>query len=101
MSVVINNDNFENEVLKSDRPVLLDFWASWCGPCSMLSPILEEFAEENPEIKVAKVNVDEAPELAKQFNVMSIPTLFAIKNGVVSNKAVGVKTKKHILSLFD
>ena len=77
--VVINKDNFQSEVIESEKPVLLDFWASWCGPCRMLSPIVDEIAEEHPEIKVGKVNVDEEQELATQFNVMSIPSLFVIK----------------------
>ena len=79
MSVVsINNNNFENEVLKSDRPVLLDFYADWCGPCKMVSPVVDQIASEYPEYKVVKVNVDEQPELASKFNIMSIPALFVV-----------------------
>ena len=78
MPVVITNDNFEAEVIKSKKPVLIDFWASWCGPCRMLSPVVDEVAEEHPELKVGKINVDEEPQLAMQFGVMSIPTLIAM-----------------------
>ena len=100
MSVaVITNENFEAEVLKSDKPVLLDFWAGWCGPCRMLSPTVEEIAAENSDIKVGKVNVDEQPELAQQFNVMSIPMLVAFKNGQAVNSTVGVQPKAAILAL--
>ncbi|MDO5311093.1 MAG: thioredoxin [Clostridia bacterium] len=98
--IVINKDNFQTEVIESEKPVLLDFWASWCGPCRMLSPIVDEIAEEHPEIKVGKVNVDEEQELAAQFNVMSIPSLFVMKNGKVSNQSVGVIPKNQILALL-
>ena len=97
---VISKSNFEEEVLKSDKPVLLDFWAEWCGPCRMLSPFVDEFAEEHPEIKVGKVNVDEENELAREFRVMSIPTLLAFKDGKVVNQSVGVIAKDRILALF-
>ena len=101
MAVInINKDNFELEVLKSDKPVLLDFWAAWCGPCRMVLPIVDEIAAEHPEIKVGKVNVDEQQELAGQFGVMSIPTLVVIKDGQVVNKAVGARSKKQILDLL-
>lgn len=98
--IVINKDNFQKEVIESEKTVLLDFWASWCGPCRMLSPIVDEIAEENPDIKVGKVNVDEEQELAAQFNVMSIPSLFVMKNGKVSNQSVGVIPKNEILELL-
>ena len=102
MSVIeINNENFENEVLKSDKPVLLDFWAAWCGPCRMVSPIIDEIAEENPQIKVGKVNVDEQSELAAKFQIMSIPSLFVIKDGKIANSSVGVKPKQQILKLLE
>lgn len=100
MSVItITNDNFESEVMKSEKNVLLDFWASWCGPCRMVSPIVDEIAEENPDIKVGKINVDEQPELAGAFQIQSIPTLVAIKNGRISDVAVGARDKKSILAM--
>lgn len=99
-AVVINSENFENEVLKSQKPVLLDFWASWCGPCKMVSPIIDEIADQHPEIKVGKVNVDEQPELASQFQVMSIPSLFVIKDGKVVNSSVGAIPKNQILEML-
>lgn len=97
---VITNENFESEVLNSTKPVLLDFWASWCGPCRMVSPIVDEIAQEHPEIKVGKVNVDEQPELAASFNVMSIPSLFVFKDGKVVNQAVGARPKQEILDML-
>ncbi len=101
MSVlVIDKDNFENEVLKSEKTVLLDFWASWCGPCRMVSPIVDEIAEEYPEYKVGKVNVDEQPELASAFEVMSIPSLFVLKDGKIVNSSVGAKPKAQILDML-
>ena len=96
----INQENFQDEVMNSDKPVLLDFWAPWCGPCKMVLPLVEEIAEENPDIKVGKINVDEEMALAKQFRVMSIPTLGVIKNGVVGNTAVGGRPKDAILALL-
>ena len=99
-TIIITKDNFENEVLKSDKPVLLDFWSSWCGPCRMVSPIVDEIAEEHPEIKVCKVNVDEQPELAEKFQVMSIPSLFVVKDGKVTNNSVGAKPKNQILTML-
>lgn len=101
MSVLrITQNNFEREVLNSDKPVLLDFWASWCGPCRMLSPVVDEVAEENPQIKVGKINVDEEGDLAASFGVMSIPTLVVIKNGQVVNQSVGVVPKQKILAML-
>ncbi len=102
MSVVtITKDNFNKEVMESDKPVLLDFWASWCGPCRMVSPVVDEIAREKDDIKVGKVNVDEQRELASAFNIMSIPTLVVMKNGKVVNSAMGARPKKQILSLLD
>ena len=101
MAVInITSANFESEVLHSDKPVLLDFWATWCGPCRMLSPIVDEVAEERGDIKVGKVNVDEQPELAGQFGVMSIPTLLVFENGKLVNRAVGARPKSGVLSLL-
>ena len=94
MSVTtVGKHNFEAEVLKSEKTVLADFWAVWCGPCRMLSPVVDEIAEEHPEIKVVKINVDEQPELAVQFGVMSIPTLVVFKNGQAVHTTVGVQPK--------
>ena len=102
MSVItITRENFNEEIRNSNQPVLLDFWASWCGPCRMVSPIVDEIAEERTDIKVGKVNVDEQPELASAFQVMSIPTLVAIKDGKIVNQATGARPKKQILSLLD
>ena len=101
MSVLhITNENFEAEVLKSDKPVLLDFFAAWCGPCKMIAPILEEIAEEREDIKVCKVNVDEEPALAAQYQVVSIPTLFVIKDGQVVNQSLGARPKPQILEML-
>ncbi len=101
MSVLhITTATFENEVLHSDKPVLLDFWASWCGPCRMVGPILDEIAAERSDIKVCKINVDEQPALAAQFGVMSIPTLVVIKNGQEVNRSVGALPKARILALL-
>ena len=102
MSVItITKDNFESEVLKSPVPVLLDFWATWCGPCRMVSPIVDEIAEESDgSYKVGKINVDEQPELASQFRVMSIPTLVVMKNGKVVNQATGARPKAQILAML-
>lgn len=100
MAINITKDNFELEVLKSDKPVLVDFWAAWCGPCKMLSPVIDEISSEQEDIKVCKINIDEQPELAQQFGVMSIPTLIVFKDGEVVNKTVGVQPKEQILALL-
>lgn len=101
MSVLhITKENFEEQVLHSDKPVLLDFWASWCGPCRMVSPTIDEIASERSDIKVGKVNVDEQPELASAFQVMSIPTLVVMKGGKVVNRTMGAQPKAQILSLL-
>ena len=99
-AINISNDNFANEVIHSDRPVLVDFWAPWCVPCRMVSPILEEIARERTDIKVGKINVSEQPELASQFGVMSIPTMVVIKNGKIVNQAMGARPKGQILALL-
>ncbi len=97
--VTVTNSNFNEEVINSDKPVLLDFWASWCGPCRMVSPIVDEISEEREDIKVGKVNVDEEGELAQKFGIMSIPTLIVMKDGQIANKAVGAMPKENILAL--
>ena len=102
MSVqTVTNDNFDSLVLQSEKPVLLDFWAPWCGPCRMVSPLVDEIADERDDIVVGKVNVDEQPELAMQFGVMSIPTLLVFKNGEVAQQAVGARPKEELLALLD
>lgn len=102
MSVLtITKENFETEVMKSDKPVLLDFWASWCGPCRMVSPVVDEIAGEVTNSKVGKINVDEQPELAAAFDVMSIPTLAVVKNGKVIQTSVGAIPKAAILNMLN
>ena len=99
--VILTKDNFNKEVLESDIPVLVDFWASWCGPCKMISPVISESAEEyEGKVKVGKVNVDEQPDLSAQFNIVSIPTLLVFKNGRIANSSVGVIPKAAIENLF-
>ena len=101
MSVLtITKENFDQQVLQNTKPVLLDFWASWCGPCRMLSPVVDEIAQENDAIAVGKINVDEQPELASQFGVMSIPTLMGFKDGKAVNTSVGVVPKAKILEML-
>ncbi len=100
MAVIINKENFENLVIKSEKTVLLDFYADWCGPCRTLSPVIEEISAENPDITVGKINIDEQPELAEKFGVMTIPSLFVIKNGAVASSSVGVKPKRAILEMI-
>jgi len=101
MEITITKDNFEAEVLNSDKPVLVDFWATWCGPCMMLAPTIAEIAEEREDIKVGKVDVDQQPELAVMFKIISIPTLMVFKNGEVTAKTLGVQTKQAILDLLE
>ncbi len=102
MSVItITSKNFDEEVLNSDKPVLLDFWASWCGPCQMVGPIVDEIATERADIKVGKINVDDEPGLAGEFNVMSIPTLLVISNGEIIKQTIGAQPKASLLQWLD
>lgn len=99
-AININKNNFQNEVINSDKPDLLDFWASWCGPCRMMVPIVEEIANERSDIKVGKVNVDEQPELASMFGIVSIPTIVLIKNGKIVQQMSGARPKNAILEML-
>ena len=99
-AININKNNFQSEVLNSEKKVLLDFWAPWCGPCRMVVPIVEEIADERPDIKVGKINVDEEAALASQFGIMSIPTLVVIENGNIVNQAMGARPKDAILAML-
>ena len=98
--ITITKENFAQEVLQSEKPVLLDFWASWCGPCRMLSPVVDEVAEERTDVKVGKVNVDEQPELAGEYRIMSIPTLMVFRGGQAAAVKVGVTPKEELLKLL-
>ena len=99
-AININKNNFQNEIMDSEKTVLLDFWAPWCAPCRMVVPIIEEIAGERPDIKVGKINVDEQPELANKFSIMSIPTLVVMKNGKIVQRVSGARTKKAILEML-
>ncbi len=99
MALVVTNENFEAEVINSTQPVLVDFWATWCGPCKMLAPTIDEISKENTDFKVCKVDIDQNPELAQRFGIMSIPTLVVLKNGEEVTRSVGVKQKEEIIKM--
>ncbi|AMP19778.1 thiol reductase thioredoxin [endosymbiont 'TC1' of Trimyema compressum] len=100
MPLTVTKENFDLEVIKSEKPVLIDFWAAWCGPCKMISPIIDEIAKENSDIKVVKINVDKESELAASFQIMSIPTLAVVKEGQIVNRVSGVRPKEAILEML-
>ena len=99
-AININKNNFQNEIMDSEKTVLLDFWAPWCAPCRMVVPVIEEIADERPDIKVGKINVDEQPELASKLSIMSIPTLVVMKNGKIVQQVSGARPKKAILEML-
>ncbi len=102
MEITLTSENFEAEVLKSDKPVLVDFWADWCGPCKMLAPVIAQIAEENADkLKVGKINVDDEPELAQQYGIVSIPTVILFKDGAESKKSIGLVPKENLLAMLD
>ena len=102
MAVIeLTQENYQKEVIESDKPVLIDFFATWCGPCKMVSPVVDQIANERPDIKVCKLDVDKNLDLARTFQVMSVPTLVAMKNGKMINKIIGAMPKAHILKMFD
>jgi len=102
MSIInLTKDNFETEVMQSDKPVLIDFWAVWCGPCRMIAPIIDQIANERSDIKVCKLNVDEQPDLAAQYDIMSIPVVMVVKDGQVTSKSAGARPKNAILAMLD